>query len=169
MDSLPVTARSPYLNENAGRGTSPAWANPTAIADTAAARNVICVFMGRSIPKQPLWRQSPAAPSGRRTVDQGRHLAASRSSALAKTNKTPKTPRTTPAWSASLQAFYWRASPYCHFLGVLGVLCVLAHPPDNEIPCGWSAHHQWHFIRPTSKCRKMRTLSQCSEADTFLR
>ena len=29
-----VTARSPYLNENAGRGTSPAWTNPAAIAAT---------------------------------------------------------------------------------------------------------------------------------------
>ena len=87
-----------------------------------------------------------------------RHLAASRSNALDKTRRTPKTPRTVPAWSVSSQAIFWLASysldskPFISaqaylatVLIVLGVLSVLARPPENEIHCGRPAHSQWHF------------------------
>ena len=77
--------------------------------------------------------------------------------ALAKTRRTPKTPRTVPAWSVSSQAIFWPASYFLDskpfisaqaclatVMGVLGVLSVLARPPENEIPSGRPANPQWH-------------------------
>ena len=77
--------------------------------------------------------------------------------ALAKTRRTPKTPRTAPAWSVSSQAIFWPASYFLYskpfisaqaylatVMGVLGVLGVLACPPENEIPSGRPANPQWH-------------------------
>ena len=102
----------------------------------------------------------------------GRHLAASRSSALAKTPRTPKTPRTTPAWRfalgtglLALRASQWpcaQAHP-ATVLVVLGVPGVLARPPPNEIPCGRPANFLWHSppaawkaAIPVSASRKLR-------------
>ena len=35
-------------------------------------------------------------------------------------------------------------------LGVLGVLSVLARPPEDEIPSGRHAHPQWHSLWPAA-------------------